>query len=259
MKALHHLVTLNGHQLHIKLIQNYKNRPTIVFLHDSLGCVELWREFPSKLCADTQCNLLVYDRLGYGRSDPMPAVERTNRYMEDEADTLINLLAALRIEYPVLFGHSDGASIALIAAGKYPSSVKAVIAEAGHVFVEQITLEGIEAAVTQYNTTDLQQRLEKYHGNKTDTVFKAWTQTWLRKSFSSWNIEHFLTSIECPVLIIQGEQDEYGSIKQVEAIAERVKGEVEVCMIPETGHTPHKEKQLEVLERSLQFIIKHCR
>ncbi len=253
-RELDQLLTVNGQQLYVRLIEKYSGRPTIIFLHDSLGCTSLWRDFPSVLCDSTQCNMVVYDRRGYGLSAPMPGPERTNLYMHDEADTLINLLSELNIEQPILFGHSDGASIALIAAGKYPATFSAVIAEAGHVLVEQITLNGIKDAVVQFNNTDLQIKLEKYHGNKTETLFRAWTETWLSETFSTWNIEQLLPSIICPVLVIQGEADEYGSIKQVEAISAKASGEVEVYMIPGTGHTPHKERREEVLQRTIGFV-----
>ncbi len=248
------IVTVNGQQLFVRLTENFESRQTIVFLHDSLGCTALWRDFPAALCNSTECNMVVYDRLGYGLSAPMAGPERTNHYMEEEADTLLDLLSALQIEQPILFGHSDGASIALIAAGKYPEAFSGVIAEAGHVFVEEITLNGIKEAVVQYNTTDLPAKLEKYHGTKTETLFRAWTETWLSETFSTWNIEHFLSSIICPVLVIQGEKDEYGSIKQVEAISTAVDREVDVYMIPGTGHTPHKERREKVLKSASRFI-----
>ena len=198
--------------------------------------------------------MLVYDRTGYGMSGPLPDHHRTNKYLEEEADILHHLTEQLSIEKPLLFGHSDGASIALIAAGKYPAKFGAVIAEAGHVFVEQVTRNGIKTAVKQYHTTTLKTRLEKYHGDKTDPLFMAWTQTWLSEHFRAWNIEHFLPLIECPVLVIQGENDEYGTIRQVEAIAGQVKGKVETYIVPAAKHSPHKEIPEEILYKSTRFI-----
>lgn len=247
-------INLNGIEISIRRMEISIDTPTIIFLHDSLGSVELWRDFPDQLCKATGCNMLVYDRQGYGHSDPMAGSERNNSYMEMEADTLQLLIQTLNIQQPILFGHSDGASIALIFAGKYPEAVSAVIAEAGHLFVEDITLEGIRKAAEQYKTTNLRSRLEKYHGDKTDTLFRAWTETWLGKGFRDWNIEHFLPAIKCPVLVIQGEKDEYGSLKQVAAVSEQVKSYTATCIIPDTGHTPHKEKPAIVLDASTQFI-----
>lgn len=250
-------IHLNGINISIRRVEISIDTPTIIFLHDSLGSTELWRDFPDQLCKATGCNMLIYERQGYGHSDPMAGPERTKGYMEQEADTLLLLIKTLNSQRPILFGHSDGASIALIFAGKYPGEVSAVIAEAGHLFVEDITLDGIKVAVEQYKTTNLRSRLEKYHGDNTDTLFRAWTETWLGKDFRDWNIEHFLPAIECPVLVIQGEKDEYGSLKQVEAVSSQVKGLTETCIIPDTGHTPHKEKPGIVLEASTKFISQY--
>jgi pimeloyl-ACP methyl ester carboxylesterase len=175
--------------------------------------------------------------------------------MENEADVLRDLVIKLDVRNVILFGHSDGGSIALIAAGKYPSEFEAVVVEAAHVFVEEVTLTGIRAALYDYETTDLKSRLEKYHGNKTDTLFKAWTETWLSDNFRSWNIEHFLTNIKCPVLFIQGEEDEYGSAQQVHAVEQQVSGRAEAYLVPQIHHTPHKEAADIVIEKSVSFLL----
>ena len=174
--------------------------------------------------------------------------------MEKEADILINLLEEWKIEKPILFGHSDGGSIALIAAGKYPGKIKAIISEGAHIFVEDITLEGIKEATRLYDTTDLKTRLEKYHGDKTEQMFLAWTETWNSPAFRSWNIEHFIRSIECPSLIIQGEEDEYGTFCQVDGIVNNTKGKAEKIMLPNIKHTPHKEDPELLLTLSAKFI-----
>jgi len=238
----------------IQHLERFHDRPTLVFLHDSLGCIELWRDFPQKLADAADCNFLVYDRLGYGKSEPASTNERNNDYMELEADFLHELLAELEQKNAILFGHSDGGSIALIAAGKYPKNIKAVIAEAAHIFVEDITLEGIEYAKSSYESLNMSERLAKYHGDKVDFVFSAWTETWMKPEFHSWNIEHFLPTITCPVLFIQGEDDEYGSLEQVNKTLEQVSGVAEKLIIPEIGHTPHRESPKEVLEKSWEFI-----
>ncbi|HEY0066429.1 MAG TPA: alpha/beta hydrolase [Flavisolibacter sp.] len=254
MRNIDSQVEVSGSLLYVRLIENHENRPTIVFLHDSLGCVALWRDFPCKLAEATSCNLLVYDRKGYGRSEPMQSVHRSNRYLEDEADTLNTLLLQLNITKAILFGHSDGGSIALIAAAKYPSGIEAVISEAAHIFVEQETIDGLKAAVESYRETILKSRLAKYHGEKTDAVFHAWTDTWLSEEYRTWNIEHFLPNIVCPTLIIQGEKDEYGTMKQVQGIAGQVQGRAETFILPGLGHTPHKEAPLEIIRKAKQFI-----
>lgn len=249
-------ININGVALGIKHVIIAEGRPTIIFLHDSLGCIELWRDFPEQVGALTHCNVLVYDRQGYGQSDPFAAVLRANNYMEQEADVLNLLLTKLNIYDAILFGHSDGGSIALIAAGKYPDRVAAVVTEGAHIFVEDITLHGIREAVAAYQTTNLKEKLEKYHGDKTDAVFSAWADTWLTDKFRSWNIEHFLPFVKCPVLVIQGEADEYGTLMQVERITAQVSGKAESLIIPSIGHTPHKEAKQEVLTQVVDFMAR---
>jgi len=232
-----------------------QNNPTIVFLHDSLGCIQLWRDFPQKLAEATQCNVLVYDRLGYGKSEPMPTYERPTNYMELEADILNDLIITLNIDNAILFGHSDGGTIALLTASKYPERIKALICEAGHVFVEDVTLKGIYEAMEAYKTTNLPERLAKYHGDKVDTIFKAWTETWTHSDYRDWNIEHFLPKIVCPLLFIQGEADEYGTLAQVEKTIAQVSGNAEKFIIPNIGHTPHKEATEITFDIAKKFIV----
>jgi pimeloyl-ACP methyl ester carboxylesterase len=221
-------------------VQQFPNRPTLIFLHDSLGCTELWRDFPASISTKTHCNFVIYDRFGYGKSDPFLSEKRENAYMELEADFLNQFIEKLNLENCILFGHSDGGSIALIAASKYPEKISAVFTEGAHIFVEDITLEGIRKAKETYRTTDLKHKLEKYHGDKTQALFDAWTETWLRPDFRDWNIEHFLPAIKCPTFVFQGVDDEFGSIDQVEGI-EKGCSDAKFFIIPNAKHTPHKE------------------
>ena len=232
----------------------YKNAATLVFLHDSLGCCTLWRNFPGKLSEAARLNTFAYDRIGYGQSAPFDNEPRRKDYMEQEANILMTLLEMHKIEKPVLFGHSDGGTIALLAAAKYPGLIRAVITEGAHVFVEEKTLEGILLMQQQFNTTNLYERLEKYHGNKAQAVFEAWTNTWLSPSYHDWNIEHFLPSVTCPVLAIQGTNDEYGTETQVDAIVDQVSGPSEKCMIVNAGHTPHRQSELWVINACFSFL-----
>jgi pimeloyl-ACP methyl ester carboxylesterase len=248
------MINIQGNNLYIEYRNNFENRPTLVFLHDSLGCVTLWRDFPKKLAEATQCNVLVYDRLGYGKSDPMPTYKRPVNYMEQEADVLNDLLTALKIDNAILFGHSDGGTIALLTASKYKQKIKMVICEAAHIYVEDITLKGIYEAIEAYKTTNLPERLQKYHGNNTDMLFKAWTKTWTRSNFRDWNIEHLLPAITCPLLFIQGEADEYATLEQLEKTINAVSGETEKYIIPNIGHTAHKEAPELVLNKTTEFI-----
>lgn len=234
-----------------------ENSPTLIFLHDSLGCIKLWKDFPEKLAKKVNYNVLVYDRQGYGESSSFTDKERGNDYLEKEAEVLFELLQDLEIQRPILFGHSDGGSIAILAAAKYPSFIKGIITEGAHVFVEEITLAGIRQAVVDYQETNLAEKLKKYHADKVEAVFKAWSETWLKDTFRDWNIESFLTQITCPTLIIQGEEDEYGTLEQVESIINQVSGKTEKLIIPKVGHTPHRESEKTVLEETSSFLNKY--
>lgn len=241
-------------QIALKKFIFSNNNPTIIFLHDSLGCIELWRDFPEKVGKLTNCNVITYDRQGYGKSCQFSYDKRDNSYLEKEADILNELLDYWEINDAILFGHSDGGSIALITAAKYPNKINGIITEGAHVFVEDITIKGIEEAIEAYKTTDLKSKLEKYHGDKTEDMFWAWTSTWTSDEFKSWNIESFLPAIKCPSLIIQGKEDEFGSLLQVEKIINQTKGESEQLIIEKVKHTPHKEVPELILEEVSKFI-----
>lgn len=232
-------------------------RLTIVFLHDSLGCIALWRDFPEQLALATQCDALVYDRQGYGESSPFDAPPRTTQYLEEEADRLPDLLGACGVERAILFGHSDGGSIALVAAAKHPTGIQAVVSEGAHVFVEDITLDGIRHARELMRTTDLRSRVARYHGARTDEVIARWIETWLRPEFRDFNIEHFLRGIRVPTLVLQGMRDEFGSEAQVRAIAGGVAAASEAHMIPGAAHNPHKEATEDTLRITVAFLRKH--
>jgi pimeloyl-ACP methyl ester carboxylesterase len=230
--------------------------PSIVLLHEGLGCVAMWRDFPDRLAAATGCSALVYSRTGYGGSDPVSGM-RTVRYMHEEAlDVLPSVLGHFKIEHVVLFGHSDGASIALIHAGARSSSVRELVLEAPHVFAEPVSIEGITRITADYETTRLKERLARHHGTNTDPMFRAWSDVWLSPEFRQWNIEEYLPAIECPVLVVQGEDDQYGTIRQVDAVVTQVRGPAESLVIPHCGHSPHSERPEEVLEAAARFIRK---
>lgn len=248
------IIEVREQKLYITCNNAFEGKPTLVFLHDSLGCTQLWRDFPIKLAEATACNVLMYDRLGYGRSEAMLTHERPVNYMELEAGVLNDLLIELDINNTILFGHSDGGTIALITAAKYPEKVKAVVCEAGHIFVEDVTLKGVYDAWDAYKTTNLAERLQKYHGDKVETLFRAWTETWTREDYRSWNIEYLLKDIQCPLLFIQGEADDYGTLDQVEKTVSQVSGPAEKYIIPGVGHTPHKEVPELVLSKTAEFI-----
>ncbi|WP_299241201.1 alpha/beta hydrolase [uncultured Aquimarina sp.] len=228
---------------------------TIIFLHDSLGCIKLWRDFPEELSKSSNCNVLSYDRQGYGKSDSFSELKRNKKYLHKEADVLAKLIDQLALKNVILFGHSDGGSIALLAASLYPEKIKGIITEGAHVFVEKETLQGIKDAKVAYETTNLKDKLAKYHGKKTEDVFRMWTETWLSPSFKDWNIESYLPGIQCSSLIIQGENDEYGSMDQVSSIVRKTSGDSKSLIIPNVGHTPHKEATEVVLKKTTDFTL----
>jgi pimeloyl-ACP methyl ester carboxylesterase len=231
--------------------------PTIVMLHEGLGSIVLWKDFPHKLATSTGCGVLVYSRYGHGGSDKL-AEKRPVEFMHHEGEVVLpELLDKLSIERPILLGHSDGGSIALTFAGKYPEQARALILEAPHVFVEDLSIASITAAKTAYQTTDLRARLGCYHA-QVDETFWGWNDIWLDPQFRSWNIESYLDSIRCPLLCIQGEQDEYGTPAQVEAIRARVPG-TEILMLPNCKHSPHRDQQEATLGRMAEFVARVTR
>ena len=228
--------------------------PTIVFLHEGLGSITRWRDFPAALCARLGWGGLVYNRQGYGGSDPFrPPLPP--RFMHHEAlDVLPRVLDSFEISRPVLFGHSDGASIALIYCGSQPHSPAALIVEAPHVFVEPVTVASIAAVRDRYRSTDLRERLARHHGANVDTLFESWAATWLSDEFRDWNIETYLAAITCPTLVIQGANDEYGTARQVNAVANGVSGEVATVLLDACGHSPHIDQRDAVERLSWQFL-----
>lgn len=229
-------------------------RAPIVFLHDSLGCIDTWRDFPARLGDRASRDVIVYDRRGYGQSSPMPDEPRGLGYLEREAGVLFALLDELEEPRAVLFGHSDGGSIALLAAAARPSRVEAVITEGAHVFVEEQTLAGIRAAQHAIATSDLRQRVARYHGDNTDGLLSAWIDTWLRPEFADWNIEWCLPDITSPTLVIQGDDDEFGTPAQVDAIVRGIGHAARGLMLPQCAHTPHREATAAVLDTTVDFL-----
>lgn len=234
-----------------------ESKYTLVLLHDSLGCVTLWRDWPELLAEQLRCDVVVYDRVGYGLSDKMDTTMRSKDYLKQEAVFLKAFLEELELDKVALFGHSDGASIALLFAAIYPEQTLALVAEAGHIFVEQVTLDGVLAAKTAYETTDLGERLVKYHSTKVDDVVKAWVDTWLSPEYKDWTVEEEMKSITSPLLFIQGDQDEYGSLDQVEKTINNAKGIAEKIIFANIGHTPHKESKEQTLEAIVSFFHKN--
>ena len=252
-KVIEEIVEVAGLGLYVRHLHLALEAPTIVFLHDSLGSIALWRHFPESLCRATGCNGLVYDRQGYGRSCSFSEA-RTPRYLHKEADILAELLKQTGIAKAILFGHSDGGSIALIAAAEYPQKIIGVVSEGAHVFIEDITLAGIREAKEQLASTNLRERVAKYHGSKTDAVFSNWIDTWLSSEYQAFNMEDCLPKINCPVLAIQGVDDEFGTSRQIDAIVSQVAGPAVGKLIENARHTPHKEAAAYTLKLVAEFV-----
>ena len=229
--------------------------PVLVFLHEGLGCVALWRDFPEKLCQQLGLRGFVFSRQGYGASDPIP-LPRPVEFMHHEGmETLPKVLDAAGIDETILIGHSDGGSISLINAGgvKDPR-VKAVITLAAHVFNEDITVKSIEEAKVAFETTNLRDRLAKYHGDNVDCAFWGWNDVWLNPDFKTWNIEEFLPGVDVPALILQGENDQYGTPAQVEAIRTGIGDNASIQLIPDCKHSPHLEQPDNTLTLIAGFV-----
>src|SRR5690606_33911063 len=247
-----HTVFVKTSNLYYKKWSVSEAKNTIILLHDSLGCTVLWREWGEELAKTLNSNVISYDRRGYGNSDNY-TVPRPIDYLEQEAEILDELILHWQIEKPVLFGFSDGASVATIYAGMFPEKIKALIIEGVHVLIEKETLQGVRDAQTTLETTKIAKVLEKYHGDKVFDLYYAWTKTWLSEQHQSWNIEHFIPKIQVPILIIQGELDEFGIMKQVEAF-DKAMAKVEKLIVPKAGHTAHKDAKPLVLDTIVRFV-----
>lgn len=247
------VIEVAGRQLEIeRLGSRAAGWPTIVFLHEGLGCISHWRDFPQRAVEATGYSALIYSRYGYGQSDVLEG-KRNADYMHREAlDVLPALLDKLEIRNPMLFGHSDGASIALIHAGA-GHSVRGLILEAPHVFVEDISIQGATQAAQQYRDTDLPKRLGRHHRDA-DKTFWGWHDIWTSAEFRDWNIEKSLSGITCPLLAIQGEQDAYGTLRQIDAVVRQVSGPRRKLVLPDCGHRPHREHPETILEATTSFI-----
>lgn len=236
--------------------------PLIVFLHEGLGSVAMWKDFPAQVCEAANARGLVFSRPGYGRSTPRADDETWDvDFMHRQAhEVLPALFAALKLdgEKPWLFGHSDGGSISLLYASRFPDKVEGLVVLAPHIFVEDKTVANIEIARTAYLETDLPKKLGRYH-DSADSAFWGWNRIWLHPPFRDWNIEAELGAIRCPVLAVQGIDDEYGTLAQIRGIAARAGGSCELLEIPECGHSPHRDQPDRVIVATASFITKNRR
>jgi len=230
----------------------------LVFLHEGLGSLSMWRDFPERLCGALGCRGLVYSRPGYGRSTPRPAGERWNPdFMHRQAfEVLPALLQALDVQAPyALFGHSDGGSIALLHAARFADRVSHAVVLAPHILVEDLSIASIEQARTAYETTDLRQRLARHHDDP-DSAFLGWNHIWLDARFRGWNITPEIGTIRCPLLAVQGLDDEYGTLAQIHGIRERVP-QTQTLELPACGHSPHRDQPERLIAEVGAFFQDH--
>ncbi len=228
---------------------------TVVFLHEGLGSISMWKDFPASFCDQHGLRGLVFSRCGYGRSTPKPNDEQwAPSFMHTQAHEVLPLLfAELSIACPWLFGHSDGGSIALLHAAKF--DVAGIVVVAPHIFVEDISIASIEQARVAYETTDLRDRLARYHADP-DSAFRGWNDIWLDPAFRAWNIEAELDTIRCPVLAVQGAEDAYGTLAQIRGIQARLP-KTRLLVIPKCGHSPHRDQPERLSAEAGRFIHEH--
>lgn len=229
--------------------------PLLVFLHEGLGSVAMWKDFPRQLCEAGGFRGLVFSRPGYGRSTPRAPGEAWGvDFMHRQArEVLPAFFEAVGVtECPWLFGHSDGASIALLYASMFPQRVSGLVVLAPHILVEDVTLQNIELARDAYRATDLPQKLGRYHDDP-DSAFWGWNGVWLDPAFRAWNIEAELAAVRAPVLAVQGLNDEYGTLAQIHGIAARVPG-TQLLELPDCAHSPHRDRPQDVMAATIAFV-----
>lgn len=228
--------------------------PTLVLLHEGLGCVAMWRDFPRALAERTGCGVLVYSRAGYGKSDPAP-LPRPLDYMHHEANVVLPaVLEQAGIRQAIVVGHSDGASIAAIyAGGREDARLRGLVLMAPHFFVEDVGLENIAAAKAAYEGGALRARLARYHGDNVDVAFWGWNRAWLDPGFRDWRIDDALAQVRVPILVMQGRDDQYGTAAQVEAVERRAGGPVEALWLDKCGHSPHVDQPGATLDATATF------
>ncbi len=231
----------------------------IVLLHDSLGCVELWRDFPAHLSRATGRAVIAYDRLGFGRSDPRSDQISINFVQEEAQGGFALLIKQLGLKDFVPLGHSVGGGMAVVVAGTFPAQCRALITVSAQAFVEDRTLEGILEAKESFLQPGQMERLKKYHGDKAEWVFHAWTETWCSSQFAGWSLDQDLPKVQCPILVIHGENDEYGSRRHPERIGALAAGPAIIEVFPDCGHVPYREREDDLIAMIRTFLARNER
>jgi pimeloyl-ACP methyl ester carboxylesterase len=226
--------------------------PTLVFLHEGLGCVDAWRAFPERLVRATGLPALLYDRRGYGRSSALDRPWGVDYLHRAALEELPAVLAACAVERPLLVGHSDGGTIALLSAAHH--APVAVVTEAAHAFVEEAARAGIRRTERRWASGSLKDGLERLHGPKAEAIFRSWADTWLAPWFDGWSITGELPAVTCPALLLQGADDEYATPGHLTEIAARLGGPVRAELLPGCGHAPHHEAPTVVIDLVVDWI-----
>ncbi len=251
-------VKAGGHNLYYRFIHEHylqEDKPVLMFLHEGLGSIPQWKDFPSLLCEKLQLPGFLYERYGYGKSDPLTEDRQLDFLHREGLDVLPEVISGVGLEQPLhIVGHSDGGSIALIYASAFPENVISLVLEAPHVIIEKESKLGLMEAIWAYEKGEIKEKLMKYHNDHTDSTFYGWVRVWSSEEALKWNILNLLPKVQSPVLFIQGEDDQYGSIRQLDTIEDHVSAPVESWVIPDCGHIPHLQYKEEVIARICSFV-----
>ena len=250
-------IQLDDFNLYTRQIKatNNSSLPVLIFLHDSWGCIEMWDDFPEKIANRSGLNALMYDRRGYGKSSAFAVKQRTEYYLHEEADELIRVMDYFKIPKALLYGHSDGATISLIAAAKYPDRFCGLILEGAHSFIEDSGKAAVLESRERAKTNTLLKSLKRYHGDKTEELFRLWHETWLSDFFAHWTIVPLLKNIKCPVLSFQGVNDPFGTVEQLNVLKKEIKAPVTITEIQNSAHTPRSENEPDSMKCIREFLI----
>lgn len=257
LQFLEENVKFSNQDIYVKkwLVKSPQGVP-ILLLHESLGSVKLWKDFPSKLALITQRHVIAYDRLGFGQSSKVDEPLALS-FVSDEVEFIIpEILKQLDIQKFIVLGHSIGGGMSIVCGALNPQNCKAVITLSAQSIVEQLTLHGIHKAKVGFHNEKLFNRLARYHGDKTQWVLDAWTETWLSADFSTWNLDRYLHQIVCPLLVIHGEKDEYATLAQPRRLIDYALTPNKILkVLKDCGHFPHREKEQDVLQIIQTFLM----
>lgn len=250
-------LTLDGAKLELRYIPGRDCSVPLVFLHEGLGSISMWRDFPAKVAVATGSSVLLYSRPGHGASDAALGPHEPD-FMHREAERLARIIETVGFDDPILVGHRDGGSIALLYAARPEARLRGLVMLAPQVFVEDVTVQSIENARMRFETTDFKARLGRYHRDAEHT-FRLWNDIWLAPAFRAWNIEPIISRVRAPMRVLQGRDDIYGTSAQHEAIARRATVEADVLVLSDCGHSPHRDRPATTCGAIAAFVREHGR